>query len=311
MNALALLFLSLGSVAEAQPARREEPSSLGLRVEPEEGAPHRYRMTLVLADGTAEADVVMDRRLLSFQFTPEGSRRARTCRHPEAPRRVSEARVVHLDATTRSLSEWIDLRMYCFRDRAELARGGTLRATYGFSRRGRDRYVVRGETARSIDGPSLTLASAPVADVPAPEVVVRLADRDARSSAGITFAVSVAPAQSARIYLRDDLFRFTVNGPIGTVECVVERAAIVPIVDFYRRVGPRRPARTTIEARRWCPRDTFAVEGIYEIVPHVDLVYDGSRYDFEALTGTFDGAPALLRVRRSDRGYFEQREGVL
>jgi hypothetical protein len=309
---IAYLALTLVSIAHAQDPRRAatETSSIGLRVEADGETPYRYRFTLVLSDGTAGADVVMDRRLLSFRFTAEGSRRARTCRHPEAPARVSDGRVVHLEGTARSVSEWIDLRMYCFRERNELARGGTLVASYGFSRAGRDRWLVRGERPRSIDGPSLTLAAAPAAETPSGPGL-RLADRDVRSGAGLVFAVTLGTPERTRVYLRDDLFRFSVRGPLGAVECRVPREEIVPIVDFYRRIGGRARARTTIEARRWCPRDTFALEGIYEVVPHVDLVYDGSRYDFEALTGSFDGPPALVRVRRGDRGYVEQREGVL
>lgn len=308
---IAIALLTLASIAQAQSAGRvPETSSVGLRVEPDGETPHRYRFTLVLSDGTAEADVVMDRRLLSFRFRAEGSRRARTCRHPEAPRSVSDGRVVHLGGATRSVSEWIDLRMYCFRERNELARGGTLVASYGFSRAGRERWLVRGERPRSIDGPTLALAAEAPAEAPA-GASLRLADRDVRSAGGLVFAVSLASPERTRVYLRDDLFRFTVTGPLGTVQCEVHRLEIVPIVDFYRRIGGRARARTTIEARRWCPRDTFALEGIYEVVPQVDLVYDGSRYEFDALTGSFEGPPALVRVRRGDRGYVEQREGVL
>ena len=54
-----------------------------------------------------------------------------------------------------------------------------------------------------------------------------------------------------------------------------------------------------------CPEGTFSVPGVYEVVPVVDLVYDGARYGYDVVTGTFEGRP--VAVRRLGGGYVEQR----
>jgi hypothetical protein len=123
----------------------------------------------------------------------------------------------------------------------------------------------------------------------------------------VSFSVGVySNGGTKRVYLRDDLFGFVVDGPMGRVTCAVPRERIVPIVDFYRRISERRAARTSISAARWCPDGTFDVAGVYDVTPIVDLVYDGARYDLETVTGRFEGLPVPIRVRRGDHAYVEQ-----
>jgi hypothetical protein len=209
--------------------------------------------------------------------------------------------------------------MYCWgrRARAALDAGGTIEVRYGFRRRGRGRWISRRVGTdrphdRRVTGADVALPPAAAAD----EGAVDTADAPVRVSVGradvgtgdaLSFAVSIASAGApARIYLRDDLVRFRVQGPLGSVECGVEVQTIVPIIDFYRRLRGRVRATTHIAARRWCPDGTFTAAGIYEVTPVVDLVYDGERYGIEVVTGLFEGEPTPVRVRRGARPYLEQ-----
>jgi len=139
-------------------------------------------------------------------------------------------------------------------------------------------------------------------------VRLRLSSADVRTAGQLRFHLTVRAGEGERprIYLRNDLARFRVRGPLGEVECAVPRQPIVPIIDFYQRLGGRRGASVRIDAERYCPEDTFAAAGIYEVTPVVDLPYGGERYGFEAVTGTFEGRMAPIRIRRGSLGYVEQ-----
>jgi len=106
-----------------------------------------------------------------------------------------------------------------------------------------------------------------------------------------------------RVYLRDDLWSFTVHGPLGTVECRPHRQTIAPIVDFFSRLRTR-PRTQRFDAAYYCPEDTFAVPGVYAVVPRIELVYDADRFDFDAVTGTYEGSPTPVRRTRGE--YVEQ-----
>jgi hypothetical protein len=109
-----------------------------------------------------------------------------------------------------------------------------------------------------------------------------------------------------RVYLKDDLFRFRGRGPLGENECGLLRQPVVPIIDFFSRLSGRGSAGTRILASLAC-EGAFQVDGAYEVTPLVDLVYDGSRDGLEdVVTGTFEGEPALVRIREGDHGYVER-----
>jgi len=74
-------------------------------------------------------------------------------------------------------------------------------------------------------------------------------------------------------------------------------------VDFFRTLRAR-PSTARLAADRYCPNGTFAVPGVYEVVPRIELIYDAGGFDFDALTGTFQGEPAP--VRRTRGAYVEQ-----
>ena len=309
---LALAALALGlSAPSPAAAQDEEAPRLDVRLAPwPEAGPWIVRWTLT---SPVAQEVVADRRLLQLRVQAEGSRRRTVCRHPDPPRRVEETRTRAFEAGE-THEEWVDLRELCWgRTLAALgARPAEIEVAYGFRGRGRGRFVARAEDERRpphrVAGE--TLAWQPPADegeggegededAPVVQVSVRpVSTRSATPPARLTIR-----GRGGRVYLRDDLFSLRVRGPLGTVTCAVPRQPIVPIVDFYRSL--RRPSRTSVDTARWCPEDTFAVPGVYEVTPIVELVYDAERYDFDAVTGTFEGEPTPFRVR--GRGYVEQR----
>jgi hypothetical protein len=312
--AFALVGFAPASSVDAQRARVPEEPRLSVTLEPfPEAGP--WKRKLVLRSLRAQ-EVVRDRRLLELtvlEARERGRPRRHVCRYPGAPARPVEARVAAMSAGE-TYVEWLDLRELCWGRAARVLESGevTVEVSYGF--RARSRAVVREEGERRppnrVPGDAFTFA------LPSTTNVTGATATSAATSNALT--VSLAPTSTAgtpvlsvtirgegggRIYLRDDLFSFDVRGPLGSVRCAIPRTTIVPIVDFYRRLS--RPTRTSIAASIQCPDDTFAVPGVYEVVPIVDLVYDGARYDLETVTGRFEGAPAAVRI--TSREYVEQR----
>lgn len=321
--AFALVGFAPASAVDAQRARVPEEPRLSVTLEPfSEAGP--WKRKLVLRSLRAQ-EVVRDRRLLELtvlEARERGRPRRHVCRYPGAPARPVEARVAAMNAGE-TYVEWLDLRELCWGRAARVLESGevTVEVSYGF--RARSRAVVREEGERRpphrVAGDAFTFAL-PSATTGATSASTTT-DPTATATATATtsaLTVSLAPTSTAgtpvlsvtirgegggRIYVRDDLFSFDVRGPLGAVRCAIPRTTIVPIVDFYRRLS--RPTRTSIAASIQCPDDTFSVPGVYEVVPIVDLVYDGARYDLEAVTGRFEGAPAAVRI--TSRDYVEQR----
>lgn len=319
--AILLPLLATALPANAQRTRTPEEPRLSVTLEafPEAGP---WKRKLVLRSLRAQ-EVVRDRRLLELTVLEQRDRgrpRRHVCRYPGAPARPVPARVAAMSAGE-TYVEWLDLRELCWgRAASALSRGEVMvEVSYGF--RARSRAVVREEGERRaphrVSGESFTFSLPDAStsattgvsttettnDTAEPPLSVTLAPT---STAGTpTFSVTIRgeAARSQRIYLRDDLYSFDVRGPLGNVRCAIPRTPIVPIVDFYRRLS--RPSRTSIAASIQCPDDTFAVPGVYEVVPIVDLVYDGARYDLTVVTGRFEGEAAPVRI--TSRDYVEQR----
>lgn len=245
-----------------------------------------------------DQEVAVDRRLLDITVKPEGSRRRYRCRHPDAPRRGRTETM----ASGTTHEEWLDLRMYCWGRALDALVAGpaTLEVRYGYASRGRGRFVAQVEGERR---PMHRIELDPLAWTPPPqpgETVtpsVTLTLRPVSRRGAPTLRPSVRTSDpSARIYVRDDHFRFDVVGPVGRVHCERERQPINPIVDFFRRLRGRAYT-DSLAADYFCPEDTFEVPGVYEITPTIELPYSGSEYGFEAVTGVFEGTPGVVRVR--------------
>jgi len=297
-------------------ARAQTSAGVEVSLTPESGGNEFRYVFEVRPAAWSPVEVVADRRLLSFVVHPEGSRRSFRCRHPDAPRAVSEPRIRRLGAGADLplWREWIDLRMYCWgRAAAALESGARVEVQYGFRSRGRARWVAR-PIAPSEARPLHRVVAAGLVVAPRPSpaatdapIEVALRSTDSSSGDGVSFGVTLAAtAGRRRVYMRDDLLSFVVDGPLGSVLCETERQPIVPIIDFFQVLRGRSRAGTSISASAWCPAGTFDLAGIYEVTPRIELVYDGSEHGLDALTGTFVGRPTSLRVRRGSGGYQEQ-----
>lgn len=330
-----ILAIALAPVVSARAQRRgaSEDSPPGVEVSvapaPSSTSPYRYIFTLRPTTWSS-AEVVADRRLLTFVVHPEGRGRRRICRHPDAPRRAPEGRVVTLSQSgeTPEHREWIDLRMYCWgRSLRALEAGARVEVYYGFRRRGRGRWVAREEGAeprsavRRLEGGELTFSAIDDDEEEGegeeteegeeePVIRVSMGSRDVRTGGGLVFRPRLRATSPVYVYVRDDLFRYRIDGPLGETECALRRTPISPVIDFYRRLGGRRRAGGTLAISLACP-DAFQVAGIYEVTPIVDLVYDADRWEIEDVaTGTFEGEAVPVRVRRGERGYVEQVPGT-
>ncbi len=324
--------LAAAGPAEAQRRGRSDDSPPGVEVtvapSPSADSPFRYIFT-IRPTAWSSAEVVADRRLLTFVVHPEGRGRRRVCRHPNAPRRAPEGRVVTLSQSgeTTEHREWFDLRMYCWgRALRALRAGARVEVYYGFRRRGRRRWVAReaGADRRSavrrlevgelsfaaIDGDEDSEGAESADGEEEPAIVVSMRPSDVRTGGGLVFRPRIRATRRALVYVRDDLFRYRIDGPLGETECALPRTRISPVIDFYRRLGGRRRARGTLAIHLAC-RDAFQVAGIYEVTPIVDLIYDADRWEIDdVVTGTFEGEPVPIRVRRGERGYVEQVPGT-
>lgn len=326
-----MVLLALASVSSLTHAQRRArvasapppPPGVEVRLVPFTGAnppgDPRYLYVMELrATSWSLPEVVADRRLLRFDVSDPTARHPRPlrCANPDAPRfRAAPARAQILggEGLPSVYREWIDLRMYCNgRALALLEHGAHVVATYGYAHGARGAWVAR-RAASGPEAPSVSELSAGEFDV-APLLAqpastgaaqVTLARADSATQAGLGFSVSVrSTSGTRRVYLRNDQVRFRVRGPLGAHECGLDRVPIVPIVDFFRSVSPRSAATVRVDAAQACP-DAFPVAGIYEVSPVVELPHAFVAHPEQSLTGTFVGAPAVVRIRVDERGYVE------
>lgn len=300
----ALVVLAATATAQAD----DEPITVTLTPLTQYG-PYKAKLTIT---ARADREVVIDRRLLQLTVRPEVEGRRRSprlrCRHPDEPRRAERTRQL---SAGESYEEWVDLRMYCWGRplRALEAGPATIEVAYGFRRGGRGRFVAREEgerrPPRGVEGEPLAWTgpaeSTEGEGEPAP-VEVGLRPTSSRGAPVLRPTIRATEGRP-RVYLRDDLWSFTVRGPLGTVECQPQRQVIAPIVDFFQRLRSR-PRTERFAVEHYCPEDTFAVPGVYEVAARVELIYDADRFDFDAVTGTFEGEPTPVRRTRGE--YVEQ-----
>lgn len=305
LGALLFIVLVWSAIAPDTPALGQAAPPVSIRLEPTNN-PWIYRFHV---DSHAAQEVLIDRRMLEFSVQPEGSRRRFVCRHPDRPRR-GQTRAMTAGETH---SEWLDLRSYCGGRamRALRRERATLATRFGYSRRGRGRFVARRDGERlllRVDGPSLDWEH--VAQTPT-DAPIRLGVADFRGRGRVRFVTTIRAGVDARpiVYLRDDLLSFVIRTPSGDeIHCARPRQEIYPIRERFRRLG-QRVRRNVLEARHYCPAGTFDTPGIYEVTPILTLPYGAHAFPFEALTGRFRGSPGVIHVR--SRRYREQPLGSL
>lgn len=308
---IALAALAPSSAEAQRRPRREPPPPLAeLSLEPMEEAPTEYHRVLQIR-ALEPIELVADRRLLRLEVLPEGERRPWRCEHPDRPRRAPADRMRRLQPGE-IWSEWLDLRELCWgRSLEALRRGGVLTITFGPRERGRGRFAaLRGSEERREIGPITQiqpLIPEPAEPDDAAPVRVILSPTDALTGRSFTLRVAVLGRAGAtrRAYVRPDRIRFEGVGPEGPISCAIRRGGGAPQPDLFQRLTARGGPRFALDGAMYCRDALRASAGIYELVPIVRLEEDGAAYRLDAITGEFRGAPALVRIRRGDRGYVE------
>ena len=201
----------------------------------------------------------------------------------------------------------LDLRAMCWgRALAAIEAGGEVTVRYSVPR-GRRAFAVRapGGDARSTLT-SIEAASAfalPAAEVREVSPVISMGAVDLRSARSATFRVAVRGPEAAtrRAWIRPDRVHFRVVNPRGErIDCELPATGAAAIPDLFARISARRASRLSLDALTYCPEDTFAQAGVYEVTPVLSLDEDGAEWDFDALVGTFEGAAVPVRVRSGD-----------
>jgi hypothetical protein len=288
---------------------------LTLIVEPEAERRFHVRVRLDVArDGLSEA--VADLRWLGFDVLVEGRRRPLTCTYSRAPSNTDASKVVATPAARSALLDaTVDVRMYCAGAAFDaIEAGASIRAFYGVRSATRRRYIVqdtvrqRGRPLARVEAAPFTLVpsapatpAAPTPDAPAAAPVAEVPIRVGMPSFEATRSVTLRPFLEAvtttRVYLRPELWSFEITTPSGrTARCNVPGHPVVPIVDFFSRVTPGARRAVTIDASTLCPR-IFDAPGVYDVVPVLELVYDGANVGLDALVGTFRGHGSFVRIR--------------
>lgn len=296
---VALVIMTCAS-AVAQPQTAPPPPA-ELRVTPTTG--HRLTVTI---EAREAIELAADRRFLRVEIRDARNRRS-SCVSSVRPRPEARARTL---AAGERWSEWLDLRELCW-GRALAALEGAREVTFHFDAgRARGAWVVRsgGTTFRAL-APVASSFRPPVRpDVPAGAVAISLAPAEGLLGARPTLRVRItggAP-RTVRAFVRPEHVRFRVVTPSGgSMECALPPFAGRALPDFFARLAPGRGIAFALDGVSYC--GPFEEPGVYEITPIVTLGDDGAEWRLEAVTGSFVGAPAPLRVRSAT--YVEQPVG--
>lgn len=304
--AMGLLF---ASSAHAQRARYEAPVQPVL-VSTSEGPASRYQIVLALV-ASGDVEVIQDGRLFELSVrepVAEGSRRrprTHRCSLPSRPRRLSaEPGLMHAGDR---FGVALDLRALCWgRALAAIEQGGEVTVRYSVPR-GRRAFVARapgGDARSSLSSvESVSDFQLPAAEVREVSSVISMGAVDLRSGRSATFRVAIRgpEASTRRAWIRPDRVRFQVVSPRGErIDCELPGTGASPIPDLFARISARRASRLSLDALTYCPDETFAQAGVYEVTPTLTLDEDGAEWNLDALVGTFEGATVPVRVRSGD-----------
>ncbi|QQR89252.1 MAG: hypothetical protein IPJ88_13710 [Myxococcales bacterium] len=275
---------------------------------------HYRFVAQVELSGWPAAEVVADRRLLSLLITPEAKKRSLRCVHPEAPRGMPDAeriKTASAEGHAPAWREWVDLRMYCNGRALKALQGGaTVQAVYGWKKKNKSKWIARSTVDPEIKIIALESESVTLGKEPEQEssgaVKLSLRSSDRRDKRGLSFQVAVfSPESSAYVYLRPDLYRFSVKRGEQTTLCGLYQTIANPIRDFFQKLGGRRRIAKSLDVSQMCP-ELFNQAGIYEVSPMLDLPYEGESFGLKTFNGSFQGPAAVFRIRRGDGEYVEQ-----
>lgn len=299
---LALLCFGLPAPLAAQRrarGRAAEPALVDAQLLAGE-TPHMLRLSVV---ARVDVQLTADVRLVHLEVRSAGARRALSCDAPTRPRRLDTATVRSL----RAGEVWdttFDVRTLCWgRALAALEAGADVSGSFGTTRGRGAVPIARAEGGAMRAAPLATLSVPALPSPPPPEGDVRitLAPADAATGARLALRVTVRASRAVRAWMRPDRVRFRVARPDGTTEtCSIARAGEAPIPDLFARVGTRSGPMLSLDARSYCGPGAFALPGIYEVTPLLDLDVDGSEWRMDTPLGTFTGLAVPVRIRTGD-----------
>jgi hypothetical protein len=299
----ALAVAAMLGPASASAQRRSSAPDPPVLTVTQSDDPHRVELTV---EARERLELSADRRWLRAEIRGLRGRRV-VCAAPVRPRVGSRSRVLEPGARW---SEWLDVRELCWgRALDALATATEVRWTFDAGR-GRGAWVARvaGRTLRSLAAASTTWrgsgapGDAGGASSGAP-VRVELAPTDVAPGGRPALRVRIVGQARARAFVRHESVSFRVRAPSGRAfECAVAPFAGRPLPDFFARLVPGRPTLLTLDAAAYC--GPLREPGIYEVTPVLTLRERGAEWRLDAITGTFVGAPSVLRVRSTT--YVEQ-----
>lgn len=288
------LFASSATAQRARPpraARRTDAPVASLSVTQDSQDPHRL---VVRVDALGDIEFANDRRWLTAELRDARGRRV-TCTRRDRPRGNTRTTTLRSGA---HWAEWMDVRELCWgRALTTLEQGGEVVWTFTSGRAGRT-WVARTDATYFRSLPSVTTSWRAVPSVPAATAraaLVELAPTDARTASSATFRLRVRSSAPERAFVRREYVSFEVRSPSGhSFHCAIEPFIGRPLPDFFSHLSERRAVLMSLSGHDYC--GAFREPGVYEVTPIITLTEDGEAWGWHALTGTFRGAPAALRV---------------
>lgn len=296
LAACALFFVGAHAAAQRRVAT---PAPATWSVTPL-GEGHRLRVSV---QATESIELAADRRLVRVEIRDARNRRVR-CTSSSRPQPDARARRL---AAGEQWAEVFDVRELCW-GRALSALQGAREVRFLFDAgAGRRAWVVRTGQASFRSLPPIVSswrAPEPAAAASGP-VRVSMSPADAMRGGRPVFRVRVTGTESApvRAFMRPENVSFRVTTPSGgTLHCRIAAYPGRALPDFFTRLSLRRVSSWSLDAVRYCGR--FEEPGVYDVTPIVTLRERGAEWGIDAVTGTFEGIAAPLRIRSTS--YVEQ-----
>ena len=284
------------------------PASVSLTIEaPAPQSPWKMR---VENTGAVPLRIVADARLLSFEITPLGAKKAVRCVLPADMRPHGDLDRALVVPAKRSYSETFDPRLYCFghAEAEALVAGAKVVAHLGFDGARAAKPVAPFEVS-PIEGvdpvvaPAKEIASSPVSlpagDSPSasasssssassippsatpqvdesafpPKLTLSVPERvNAYRPRELTIAVTVhnAGARAVTLIVRPETIGFDVIAPNGTVRCKWPMNIGGTVREAYTTLHAKARATVSVLLPALCPGNTFDHDGLYVVRPRLD-----------------------------------------
>ena len=323
------------------------PPSVSLTIEaPAPQSPWKMR---VENTGAVPLRIVADARLLWFEITPPGAKKAVRCVLPADMRPQADLDRALVVPAKRSYSETFDPRLYCFghAEAAALVAGAKVVAHLGFEAARAAKPVAPFEVsaiegvepvvgaAKDIAASPMTLpasesaapssASASASPTPAkaqgdeppfpPKLTLSVPERvNAYRPRELTIAVSVhnEGARSITLIVRPETIGFDVIAPNGAVRCKWPMSIGGTVREAYTTLHAKARATVSVLLSALCPDNTFDQGGLYVVRPRLDTRGGAAAsFGLKAFDGEVIGTTTtLLRIHHGKNPPKPQRPAL-